>query len=63
MIGKKQAEVKDKIITLPGDMEWAVENGLFKPLNDGTYRHQELCTREEVASILKRFYELIQKDY
>lgn len=59
----KQAEPKDEIFELETDIEWAVENGIFKALNVGTFKSDEPMTRGEVASIIKRLYELIQEDY
>lgn len=40
------------------DMKWAIENGLFKGFPDGTYRENQPVTRGQLATVLRRFFEL-----
>lgn len=40
---------------LSGDMQWAISQGLFIGYDDGTYRPTQPITREQLATVLRRF--------
>ena len=52
---KKLAGVKTEVIT--EDMKWAIDNGIFTGYGNGKYGPKEPLTREQAATILKRFKE------
>lgn len=37
------------------DMKWAIDCGLFRGYGDGTYRPKESVTREQLATVLRRY--------
>lgn len=44
------------------DMEWAISKKLFLGYNDGTYRESAHMTRGELATVLRRFYNMIEEE-
>lgn len=44
------------------DMAWAVNYGIFKGYNDGTYREDEPLTRGQAATLFRRFYDHISQE-
>lgn len=38
------------------DMDWAIKNDLFHGFTDGTYRPNDMLTRGQCATVLRRFY-------
>lgn len=58
---KKLAGVKTESIEVPEvitkDMQWAIDNGIFIGYGNGKYAPKEPLTREQAATILKRFKE------
>lgn len=52
---KKLAGVKTEVITK--DMQWAIDNGIFTGYGNGEYAPKEPLTREQAATILRRFKE------
>lgn len=52
---KKLAGVKTEVITK--DMQWAIDNGIFTGYGNGKYCPKDPLTREQAATILKRFKE------
>jgi len=52
---KKLAGVKTEVITK--DMQWAIDNGIFTGYGNGKYGSKDPLTREQAATILKRFKE------
>lgn len=47
--------------TLSEDMKWAVDNGLIFGYGNGKYGENDALTRGQLAIVLKRFYDLINK--
>lgn len=43
---------------LSDDMRWAIEMGLFKGYGDGTYNPAAYVTRGQLASVMRRWYNL-----
>lgn len=41
------------------DMQWAIDSKIFYGYPDGTYRPNEMLTRGQCASVLRRFYEVL----
>ena len=58
---KKLAVMKTESIEAPEvikeDMQWAIDNGIFTGYGNGKYGPKEPLTREQAATILKRFKE------
>lgn len=52
----KQPEPKPEIIS--DDMQWAIDNGLFFGYGDGRYGPKDPLTREQAASLFRRYGEL-----
>ena len=52
---KKLAGMKAETIT--EDMQWAIDNGIFVGYGNGNYGSKDPLTREQAATILKRFKE------
>lgn len=48
---------------LTEDVKWAIQNGLYIGYPDGTYRPNEFVTRSQLATVLKRFYEMQEKKF
>lgn len=44
------------------DMKWAIENKLFVGYGDGTYSPKQCLTREQAATLLRRFYNMIKEE-
>lgn len=44
------------------DMAWAVNHGIFKGYNDGTYREDEPLTRGQAATLFRRFHDSIAEE-
>lgn len=42
------------------ELKWCVDKGLFKGDGNGNYRWKDSITREEIALVLYRFYELVK---
>lgn len=49
--------IENKVEELSEDMKWAIEKGLFVGYGDGTYGPKEPLTREQGASLFRRFSE------
>lgn len=47
---------------LSNDMLWAISNGLYKGYHDGQFKPNNPVTRSQLATVLKRFYEMVNKD-
>lgn len=47
---------------LSNDMKWAIENKLFVGYGDGTYSPKQCLTREQAATLLHRFYNMIKEE-
>lgn len=47
---------------LSEDMMWAVSSGLFQGFADGTFRPDDPLTRSQSATILRRFYHMINTE-
>lgn len=47
---------------ITADMEWAIDNKLFVGDGNGHYNPQEPLTREQAASLFKRFYDMIMEE-
>lgn len=43
------------------DCEWAIQNGIIKGKGNGIYGWHDYLTREEMAVMLRRLYELVKK--
>lgn len=58
---KKLAGIKTKPVEVPEviteDMQWAIDNGIFSGYGNGKYGPKDPLTREQAATILKRFKE------
>ena len=58
---KKLAGMKQEPVEVPEviteDMQWAIDNGIFSGYSNGKYAPKEPLTREQAATILKRFKE------
>ena len=58
---KKLAGMKTEYAEVPEiiteDMQWAIDNGIFTGYGNGKYGPKEPLTREQAATILKRFKE------
>ena len=58
---KKLAGMKTEPVEMPEvikeDMQWAIDNGIFTGYGNGKYGPKEPLTREQAATILKRFKE------
>lgn len=55
----KQLACGKPIENISGDMQWAIDRGIFYGYPDGTYRPNEMLTRWQAASLLRRFYSYI----
>lgn len=44
------------------DMQWAISHGLFLGHSDGTFRPDEPLTRSQSATVLRRFYHMINTE-
>lgn len=42
------------------DMQWAIDNGLFKGYGNGKYGPKDALTREQAASLMRRLYEKLK---
>lgn len=49
-------KMNDKEVIIE-DMQWAIDNGLFKGYPDGSFQPRSDITREELATVMKRFYD------
>lgn len=57
----KWASTIDNITeSIPEEMQWAIDNKLFKGYGDGTFRPYDTVTRVQLATVLKRFYEMME---
>lgn len=56
---KVETTTQEEIII--SDMQWAIDNGLFKGYSDGLYRPKNPMTRENTAVVLHRFYKMLEK--
>lgn len=52
-------ELKDKEI-ISNDMQWAIDNGLFAGYGNGMYGPKEPLTREQAATVLRRFAKIFE---
>lgn len=50
-IGNKKEELSE-------DMQWAIETGLIQGYGNGQYGPKDYLTREQLATVLRRFYSL-----
>lgn len=46
--------------SIPEEMQWAIDNGLFKGYGDGTFRPYDPVTRVQLATVLQRFYNMME---
>lgn len=49
--------------TISDDMKWAIEIGLFKGYGDGKYHPTDPLTREQAASLFRRYNKILAADY
>lgn len=56
MAGFKE-EIKEEKEVITDDMKWAIENGIFAGYGDGKYGPKDPLTREQGATILRKFKE------
>lgn len=54
-------EIKKEFIT--DDMQWAIDMGIFNGKGDGTYGVKDVLTKEQIATVLRRYYNAIAADF
>ena len=55
------SETGKEIIT--DDMQWAIDMGIFNGKGDGTYGVKDVLTKEQIATVLRRYYNAIAADF
>lgn len=63
--GEDYDDTEDKkppVDELSTDMKWAINMGLFVGYGDGKYGPKDPLTREQAASVLHKFYDIIVKE-
>lgn len=53
---------KEEVIeeSISEDMQWAIDNGLFKGYGNGKYGPKDTLTREQASSLMRRLYEILK---
>lgn len=59
----KQLACGKPIENITSDMQWTIDIGVFHGFPDGTYRPNEMLTRSQCASVVKRYHDYLLKSF